>query len=77
MYKDSFLQEEDDLGYLFSLRKKNFPQSKRETEKVRLEEIYAMMMKQMKFNADRTAEKTFSSGVFTIQDNSMSIRRRK
>ena len=52
-----------------TLRKKNVPEFSTypwETEEIRLEEIYGMMLKKMKFNAESTGEREFLNAVFTI-----------
>jgi len=40
---------------------------------LRFEEIYAMLLKNLKNNAERTADMKFKNAVFTIWDNGLSI----
>lgn len=71
----------DEFGFLFNINKKSLPDDlklPREGENdqsfpIRFEELYSMMLRNMKKNAERTAEMTFKNGVFTIWDNSMTI----
>ena len=59
----------DEFGHLMTLRKKNIPEFStypRDTDEVRLEEIYGMMIGKMKQNAESTGEREFLNGVFTI-----------
>lgn len=44
---------------------------------MRFEEIYAMLLKNLKNNAERTADMKFKNAVFTIWDNGLSIEQRK
>lgn len=84
-FKDHSNPTKDSLGILFNVSKKSFP-SKLELPRVqeeenvvplRFEEIYAMMLRNLKQNAERTAEMKFKNAVFTIWDNSMSVEQRK
>lgn len=86
-FKDRILPKKDENGDIFfSLRNKNLPiltNFKRENPEdenhtdLRLEEIFAMLLKNLKTNAERTAEREFNEAVFSIWDNSLSIVARK
>ena len=70
---------------MFNVGKKSFPPKlkfPRELEEenvvpLRFEEVYAMLLRNLKKNAERTAGMKFQNAVFTIWDNSMSIEQRK
>ena len=86
-FKDRILPKKNDNGDIFfPIRKINLPiltNFKRENLEneneinLRLEEIYAMLLKNLKQNAERTAEREFNEAVFSIWDNGLSIHARK
>ena len=67
-FRDNFETTEDELGTIFKVRGSNFPEmpdfSRNKTESgdyhIRLEEMYAMLLTNMKNNAVRTAEREFA-----------------
>ncbi len=87
IFRDKSEISRDDIGDLFSIKTKNFPQIAKLEEysrnapedllNIRFEEIYAMLLSNMKINAERTAGREFKQVVFTIQDNGLSILTRK
>lgn len=70
---------------MFNVNKKSFPEKlqlprdlvEESFVPLRFEEIYSMMLRNLKNNAERTAEMKLKNAVFTIWDNSMSIEQRK
>lgn len=84
-FKDHSLPSKDKYGLMFNINKKSLPEGLKlpregESEQnfpIRFEELYSMLIRNMKKNAERTAEMQFKNGVFTIWDNSMTIELRK
>lgn len=78
--------KKDDYGYYYSVPTSSLPVIQGFTDlqennpkeiDIRFETIYSMLIRQMMDNANRTADLSFSSTVFTILNNAMSIQDRK
>lgn len=78
--------KQDEYGYYYSVPTNSLPVLQGFTDlkdnnpkeiDIRFETIYSMLIRQMMNNANRTAGLDFSSTVYTILNNSMSIADRK
>lgn len=86
VFRNQIEFKKDDYGYYYSVPTNSLPVIQGFTDlqennpkeiDIRFETIYSMLIRQMMDNANRTADLSFSSTVFTILNNAMSIQDRK